>query len=135
MSNLQVAATAKYEMGELDTFPKILRQNAKSWPDDIAMREKEFGIWNEFTWLDYHNRVKWLSLALIKLGVNPKEAIALLGDNRPEWVWGEVAAHAMGCYSIGIFQDSLHEEVVYLLNKSNATIVIAEDEEAVKEAS
>ena len=53
MSNLQ-AATKDFEMGELDTFPKILRQNAKSWPDDIAMREKEFGIWNEFTWLDYN---------------------------------------------------------------------------------
>jgi len=118
-----------FEMGELDTFPKILRHNAKNWPNETAMREKEFGIWNEFSWQDYNNRVKWLSLALIKLGVNPKEAIALLGDNRPEWVWGEVSAHAMGCYSIGIFQDSLHEEVVYLLNKSNATVVIAEDEE------
>jgi len=129
MSNLQVAATKDYEMGELDTFPKILRHNVKNWPNDIAMREKEFGIWNEFTWQDYSDRVKWISLALRKLGVQPKEAIALLGDNRPEWVWGEVSAHAMGCYSIGIFQDSLHEEVVYLLNKSNATVVIAENEE------
>lgn len=131
-SSLQVgslSANEDFEMGELDTFPKILRHNAKNWPNDISMREKEFGIWNEFNWQDYHNRVKWISLALRKLGVNPKEAIALLGDNRPEWVWGEISAHAMGCYSIGIFQDSLHEEVVYLLNKSNATVVIAEDEE------
>ena len=104
MSNIQ-AATKDYEMGELDTFPKILRHNAKSWPNEIAMREKEFGIWNEFNWKDYSDRVKWISLALRKLGVNPKDAIALLGDNRPEWVWGEIAAHAMGCYSIGIFQD------------------------------
>ncbi|TPH16449.1 long-chain fatty acid--CoA ligase [Litorilituus lipolyticus] len=118
-----------YEMGELDTFPKILRHNAKNWPNDIAMREKEFGIWNEFNWQDYQNRVKWLSLALVKQGIAAGDAIALLGDNRPEWVWGELAAHAMRCYSIGIFQDSLHEEVVYLLNKSNATVVIAEDEE------
>jgi long-chain acyl-CoA synthetase len=122
-------ASNDFDMGELDTFPKILRHNAKNWPNDISMREKEFGIWNEFTWQDYENRVKWLSLALRKLGVQPKDAIALLGDNRPEWVWGEISAHAMGCYSIGIFQDSLHEEVVYLLNKSNATVVIAEDEE------
>ena len=128
MSNLQVVKK-DYEMGELDTFPKILRHNAKNWPNDIAMREKEFGIWNEFNWQEYSQRVKWISLALRKLGVNPKDAIALLGDNRPEWVWGEIAAHSMGCYSIGIFQDSLHEEVVYLLNKSNATVVIAEDEE------
>lgn len=133
MSNLQTANTLptnnNFEMGDLDTFPKILRHNAKNWPNDIAMREKEFGIWNEFNWQEYQNRVKWLALALRKLGVQPKDAIALLGDNRPEWVWGEIAAHSMGCYSIGIFQDSLHEEVVYLLNKSNATVVIAEDEE------
>ena len=90
MSNLQ-ATTKDFEMGELDTFPKILRHNAKSWPNEIAMREKEFGIWNEFNWQDYSDRVKWISLALRKLGVNPKDAIALLGDNRPEWVWGEVA--------------------------------------------
>lgn len=118
-----------FEMGELDTFPKILNNNAKNWPNDVAMREKELGIWNEFTWQDYQNRVKWLSLALLQLGVKPGDAIGLLGDNRPEWVWGEVAAHAMSCYSLGIYQDSLHEEVVYLLNKSNATVVIAENEE------
>lgn len=118
-----------FEMGEYDTFPKILRHNAKNWPNNIAMREKEFGIWTEFSWSEYQDRVKWMSLALVKLGVQQGDAIALLGDNRPEWVWGEIAAHAMQCYSIGIFQDSLHEEVVYLLNKSRATIVIAEDEE------
>jgi len=130
MSSLtEVAANKDFDMGELDTFPKILRHNALKHPNDISMREKEFGIWNEFTWLDYQNRVKWLALSLRELGIQPKDAIALLGDNRPEWVWGEICAHAMGCYSIGIFQDSLHEEVVYLLNKSNATVVIAEDEE------
>ncbi|MBL0710821.1 MAG: AMP-binding protein [Colwellia sp.] len=122
-------ALENFEMGDLDTFPKILRHNAKNWPNDVSMREKEFGIWNEFTWQDYNNRVKWMSLALRKMGVQPKDAIALLGDNRPEWIWGEVSAHAMGCYSLGVYQDSLHEEVVYLLNKSNATVVIAEDEE------
>jgi len=118
-----------YEMGEFDTFPKILRHNAKNWPKDTAMREKEFGIWSEFSWQDYQNRVKWLSLSLVKMGVKAEDTIALMGDNRPEWVWGEIAAHAMGGYSLGIFQDSLHQEVVYLLNKSKASVVIAEDEE------
>ena len=122
-------SSQNYEMGEFDTFPKILRHNAKNWPNNIAMREKEFGIWTEFNWSEYQARVKWMSLALVKLGVQKGDAIALLGDNRPEWVWGEIAAHAMQCFSIGIFQDSLHEEVVYLLNKSSATVVIAEDEE------
>ncbi|MFT6918466.1 MAG: long-chain acyl-CoA synthetase [Cognaticolwellia sp.] len=118
-----------FEMGKLDTFPKILQHNADNWPDIIAMREKEFGIWNEFTWTDYNNRVKWLTLGLLDMGISQSDAIALLGDNRPEWIWGEVAAHAMRCYSIGIYQDSMHEEVVYLLESSGATAVIAENEE------
>lgn len=118
-----------FEMAELNTFPKILQFNAQQWPHETAMREKEFGIWNEFTWEDYNNRVKWLTLALLDKGVNKGDAIALLGDNRPEWVWGEVAAHAMRCHSLGIYQDSMHEEVAYLLQSSHATVVIAEDEE------
>ncbi|BED90088.1 AMP-dependent synthetase [Pseudoalteromonas sp. MM1] len=118
-----------FEMAELNTFPKILQFNAQQWPHETAMREKEFGIWNEFTWEDYNNRVKWLTLALLDKGTNKGDAIALLGDNRPEWVWGEVAAHAMRCHSLGIYQDSMHEEVAYLLQSSHATVVIAEDEE------
>lgn len=118
-----------FEMAELNTFPKILQFNAQQWPHETAMREKEFGIWNEFTWEDYNNRVKWLTLALLDKDVNKGDAIALLGDNRPEWVWGEVAAHAMRCHSLGIYQDSMHEEVAYLLQSSHATVVIAEDEE------
>ena len=113
----------------LDTFPKLLRHNANNWPTDIAMREKEFGIWNEFTWADYHQRVKWMALGMLELGVVAGDAVALLGDNRPEWIWGEVAAHAIQCYSLGVYQDSMHEEVAYLLNYGRASIVIAEDEE------
>ncbi|WP_338363692.1 long-chain fatty acid--CoA ligase [uncultured Pseudoalteromonas sp.] len=118
-----------FEMAELNTFPKILQFNAKQWPHEIAMREKEFGIWNEFTWEDYNNQVKWLTLALLDKGIKKGDAIALLGDNRPEWVWGEVAAHAMRCHSLGIYQDSMHEEVAYLLQSSHSTVVIAENEE------
>jgi long-chain acyl-CoA synthetase len=124
-----ISTKNNFDMGELNTFPKILRDNAQKYPSDIAMREKEFGIWNEFTWCDYNDRVKWMALGMLELGVKAQDAVALLGDNRPEWVWGEVAAHAMGGYSLGVYQDSMHEEVAYLLNYSKASIIIAEDEE------
>ena len=119
----------RFDMGALNTFPKILKHNADKYPTDIALREKEFGIWNEFTWSDYNDRVKWMALGMLELGVKAQDTVALLGDNRPEWVWGEVAAHAIGGYSLGVYQDSMHEEVAYLLNYSKATIIIAEDEE------
>ena len=112
-----------------DTFPKILAWNAENFPNETAMREKEFGIWQEYTWQDYHNKVKWLALGLKHLGIRDHEVIAIQGENRPEWLWGEIAAHALRCYSMGIYQDSLHEETEYLLNFSEASVVIAEDEE------
>ncbi|OEB80635.1 AMP-dependent synthetase [Vibrio parahaemolyticus] len=117
------------DVTSLDTFPKVLQHNAKHWPDQVAMREKEFGIWREFTWQDYENRVKWMALALQDLGVGEQDVVGLLGDNRPEWVWGELAAHAIKGYSLGIYQDSMHEEVAYLINYAKAKVVIAEDEE------
>ncbi|EJF4091939.1 long-chain fatty acid--CoA ligase [Vibrio parahaemolyticus] len=117
------------DITSLDTFPKVLQHNAKHWPDQVAMREKEFGIWREFTWRDYENRVKWMALALQDLGVGEQDVVGLLGDNRPEWVWGELAAHAIKGYSLGIYQDSMHEEVAYLINYAKAKVVIAEDEE------
>ncbi|ROV60307.1 long-chain fatty acid--CoA ligase [Vibrio ponticus] len=117
------------DIENLDTFPKVLQFNAQFWPNDVAMREKEFGIWREFTWLDYQNRVKWMALALQELGIGETDVVGLLGDNRPEWVWGELAAHAIKAYSLGIYQDSMHEEVAYLINYAKAKVVIAEDEE------
>ncbi|HHC6786323.1 TPA: long-chain fatty acid--CoA ligase [Vibrio parahaemolyticus] len=117
------------DITSLDTFPKVLQHNAKHWPEQVAMREKEFGIWREFTWQDYENRVKWMALSLQELGIGEQDVIGLLGDNRPEWVWGELAAHAIKGYSLGIYQDSMHEEVAYLINYAKAKVVIAEDEE------
>lgn len=117
------------DITSLDTFPKVLQHNAKHWPEQVAMREKEFGIWREFTWQDYEDRVKWMALALQDLGIGEQDVVGLLGDNRPEWVWGELAAHAIKGYSLGIYQDSMHEEVAYLINYAKAKVVIAEDEE------
>ncbi|EJI1390859.1 long-chain fatty acid--CoA ligase [Vibrio parahaemolyticus] len=117
------------DITSLDTFPKVLQHNAKHWPEQVAMREKEFGIWREFTWQDYENRVKWMALSLQNLGIGEQDVVGLLGDNRPEWVWGELAAHAIKGYSLGIYQDSMHEEVAYLINYAKAKVVIAEDEE------
>ena len=114
-----------------DTFPKLLAHNAAGFSGQTAMREKEFGIWNAFTWADYENRVKRIALGLRRLGVGRGDVVALIGNNRPEWVWGEVAAHALGAMSLGLYQDSIGDEVTYLLNYAEAKIIVAEDEEQV----
>lgn len=117
------------DIKQYDTFPKLLRYNAVHYGQQIAMREKELGIWQEYNWGQYEEKVRDLTLGMMKLGIKEKAVIALLGDNRPEWIWGEIAAHALRGYSMGIYQDSLHEETEYLLNFAGASVVIAEDEE------
>jgi long-chain acyl-CoA synthetase len=114
-----------------DTFPKLLAHNAANWPDEVAMREKEFGIWNAFTWADCQRNVKLMALGMRRLGVGRGDAVAIIGDNRPEWVWGEIAAHALGAMSLGIYQDSIGDEVTYLINYAEAKVIVAEDEEQV----
>ncbi len=119
------------DIKQYDTFPKLLAYNAANWPGEVAMREKEFGIWNEFTWDDYNTMVRRMALGMREVGIGEGDVVAIIGDNRPEWVASEVAAHALGAMSLGMFQDSLNQEVVYLINYAQAKIVVAEDEEQV----
>jgi long-chain acyl-CoA synthetase len=115
----------------LDTFPKLLVHNASVAAGDVSMREKQFGIWVELTWKQVHDRTRDLALGLIDLGAAPGDVIGLIGDNRPDWVMGEVAAHAIGGMSLGIYRDALDQEVAYLITYADVRIILAEDEEQV----
>ncbi|MDN5843143.1 MAG: AMP-binding protein [Alcaligenaceae bacterium] len=119
------------DLGRFDTYPKLLSYNAQHWPDEVALREKEFGIWNEYTWKDYERAVELFTLGLIDMGIRPGEIVGIVGDNRPEWVQCEIAVHAAGGLSLGIYQDSLGEEVQYLIDYGQVRIVMCEDEEQV----
>jgi long-chain acyl-CoA synthetase len=114
------------------TFPKLLVRNAELFGDrKIAMREKEFGVWQEFSWKEYHDHVKYFSLGMISLGLQAGDKVAIIGDNRPEWVWGEVAAQAARAVPLGLYQDSTLKEVSYIIDHSDASFVLAEDQEQV----
>ncbi len=116
---------------QADTYPKLLRLNAREHGGEIALREKDFGLWREFTWNDYHSRVKDFALGMMELGIGQGDVIGIIGDNRPDWVSAEIAAHAIGGMSLGLYRDVLDEEAAYLLNYGEAKIVFAEDEEQV----
>lgn len=115
----------------LDTFPKLLAHNAQIHPHDIALREKDFGIWQAFTWAEYQDWVEKRALGLYQLGVRQGDVVALIGDNRPGWVVGEIAAHALGALSIGLYRDALEEEVAYLITHAGVKVIFAEDEEQI----
>jgi long-chain acyl-CoA synthetase len=115
-----------------DTFPKLLVRNAATFGDrKIAMREKEFGIWQEYGWKEYHDHVKYFSLGMVSLGLQAGDKVAIIGDNRPEWVWAEVAAQAACAVPLGLYQDSTLKEVSYIIDHSDASFVVAEDQEQV----
>ncbi|MBP2684115.1 MAG: AMP-dependent synthetase and ligase, partial [Deltaproteobacteria bacterium] len=98
------------------TFPRLLERNASLFGDrKIAMREKEFGIWQEFTWQEYREQVKYFSLGLMTMGLSRGDKVAIIGDNRPEWVWAEVAVQAAGAVPLGLYQDSTLKEVAYVI--------------------
>jgi len=116
---------------QADTFPKLLRLNAREHGSEIALREKDFGLWRVFTWDDHQARVRDFALGLVELGLGHGDVIGIIGDNRPDWIAAEIASHAIGAASLGMYRESLGEEVMYLLSYGETKLVFAEDEEQV----
>jgi long-chain acyl-CoA synthetase len=119
-------------LNNAQSLPALLVRNAERFGDQsIALREKEFGIWQSVTWRQYLEHVRDFSLGLISLGLRPGETLGIIGDNRPEWVYAELAAQAAGVLPFGIFQDSILSEVAYIIEHSEAAMLVAEDQEQV----
>ncbi len=115
-----------------DTLPKLLRRNYQKYGDKkVAMREKDFGIWQEYTWKDYYEKVKYFSLGLISLGLERGDKVSIIGENKPEWYWAELAVHAAGGAILGIFSDCIPSEVKYYVEHSDSKFVVAHDQEQV----
>ncbi len=112
------------------TFPKLLREKYLKWGDSkIAIREKDYGIWNEVTWKGYYENVKYFALGLKKLGFERGEHISIIGNNEPEWVYAELAAQSLGGAVIGIYQDSTPPEIKYIAELSDSVFIVTEDQE------
>ncbi len=115
----------------IGTLPGVLANHAARRPGDIALREKEFGIWQEITWADYLARVRRFSLGLTELGLEEGDRVAIVGDNRPEWVIAELASQTAGILPLGLYQDSIADELARMLEAAGARVIVAEDQEQV----
>ena len=116
---------------ETTTLPQLLWRLATRRPHQVALREKEYGIWQPITWGQYRDRVQAFALGLRRMGVKSGDKVAILGDNRPEWLIAELAAQSLGAVSLGVYQDSVATEVRYLVDWSEARVLVAEDQEQV----
>ncbi len=111
-----------------------IRDRAAEMPQRVAMREKDFGIWQEMSWADYWDRMQLVGHALIDLGVEPGDRVAIHSENRPEWLLTDMGALAVRAASVGIYPTNPAPEVQYLLSNSGAKVLVAEDQEQVDKA-
>jgi long-chain acyl-CoA synthetase len=118
-------------LAEGDSFPKLLISNAALRAARPAMREKEFGIWQSWTWAEVLDEVRSLACGLAAAGLKRGDKLAIIGDNRPQLYWSMVAAQAIGAVPVPMYQDSMAEELTYVLTHSEARFAIVEDQEQV----
>jgi len=113
-----------------ETMPGLLRKNALKYGDGkVAIREKEFGIWQAVTWKAYYENVRDFALGLHRLGFKPEDNLSYAGDNRPEGLYAELAVQSLGGAIVGIYPDSHLDQVEYIINHSDSIFVVAGDQE------
>lgn len=118
----------------ITTIATRVRDRAERTPARVAMREKDLGIWQEVTWADYWDNVLTIAHALLALGVEPGDRVAVHSENRREWLFADLAIVAIRGATMGLYPTNPPAEVAYLLRHSGSRILIAEDQEQVDKA-
>ncbi|WP_146346401.1 AMP-binding protein [Phaeobacter marinintestinus] len=113
----------------MKSLPALLERNATEFADAPAYREKEFGIWQSWSWAETAEQIEALALGLINLGVNEGDFIAIIGRNRPYMYWSMVAAQSVGAIPVPLYQDSGAEEMAYVLGHCGARFIVVADQE------
>jgi len=116
---------------QLDTFPKLVRLNARRLGNKVAIREKDLGIWQASTWSQYFEEARLIALGLGSLGFARGDRVAIVGDNRPQLYWAVMAVQALGGIPVPIYQDSIEKEMEYIIDHAEARFAVAEDQEQV----
>lgn len=113
-----------------DTLPKCFLAKVQHYGDDkVAMRQKDLGIWRNITWNESYEHVRRFSLGIVSLGLQRGDKVCIIGDNDPQYFWGQLAIQAAGGVAVGIFTDSVPREIQYVVDHSDATLVLAKDQE------
>jgi long-chain acyl-CoA synthetase len=115
----------------LDTFPKLLIDHARRHPARIAMREKDLGIWQEWSWGDVLREVRALACGLATMDFHRGDKVAIIGDNRPQLYWAMVAVQCLGGVPVPLYQDAVAEEMQFVLDHAETRFAVVEDQEQV----
>jgi long-chain acyl-CoA synthetase len=130
---LAVSATAPSRTPEVvfDTIPKLLLRNAAKFASRPALREKDLGIWQTWTWSEVKDQVRDFALGLNRLGLKHGETVAIIGDNRPRLYWTFCAAQSLGAIPVPVYQDAVADETAYVLAHAEVTFAVVENQEQV----
>jgi len=118
-------------VSEATTLARMLRRNARDLRDRPAIREKDRGIWQTWTWGQYYEQVRDFALGLVALGFKRGERLSVIGDNRPRLYWAQVAAQCLGGVPVPVYQDSIAKELAFVWNHAECSVIVAEDQEQV----
>jgi long-chain acyl-CoA synthetase len=129
-----MTAVAQQTSTGVVTVASRVRDRALQMRDRIALREKDFGIWQEVSWADYWKFAELVGHALLALGIEPGDRVAVHSENRREWLYSDVGAVAVRATTVGLYPTNPPPEVAYLLSHSGARVLIAEDQEQVDKA-
>lgn len=117
--------------GDMDTFPKYLLRNAERLGDRPAMRHKDFGIWQSWSWSSQLDEVRKLALGLQALGLRKGDRIAVIGANRPRLYWTFAAAQSLGAVPVPVYADAVADEMAYVLDHAGVRFAVVQDQEQV----
>ena len=113
------------------TFPELFFQQVESRKDKVALRRKDLGIWNRISWTEYGQKVREVAAGLLALGLEQEDRVAVLGDNRPEWLYCHLGTMTAGGATCGIYPTSAPEQVAYVVGHYEAKVLFVENEEQV----
>ncbi len=114
-----------------DTFPKLLIENVERFGERPAIREKDFGIWQSWTWREVLDEVRALACGLAAMGLERGDKVAIIGDNRPRLYWTMVAAQSVGGVPVPVYQDAVADEMAFVMDHAEARFAVVEDQEQV----
>lgn len=117
-----------------DTLPKALINITEKQPKRIALRMKDFGIWHDITWAQYLENVRYVALGLNALGAKKGEHVAIIGENKPEWLYSALGVMSIGATFVGVYTTNPVKECEYVVGHSDSVIYICEDEEQLDKA-
>lgn len=126
-----MGATVSAVREDVDTFPKYLLLNAKRFAARVAMRHKDFGVWQSWTWAEQLDEVRAFSLGLKSHGLKRGDKVAVIGANRPRLYWSFCAVQALGGVPVPVYSEAVAEEIAYVLDHAEARFAIVEDQEQV----